>query len=98
MVVVAHPTGLLPASRHDLADRLAVVDVQPLAAGDLQLAAVEAEEVEDRGVEVGDIVAILLGMEADRVGGAVDDAPLEAAAGHPGREAVDVVVAAVAPL
>ncbi len=60
--------------RQNLPDRLAVVDLQPLAAGDLQLARVEAELVQDRGVDVGDVVAVLDGVEADLVGRAVDDA------------------------
>ena len=84
--------------RDDLADRLAEVDLQPLAAGDLQPARVEAELVQDRGVDVGDVVAVLDGVEAELVGRAVDDAALDAAAGQPDREAVGVVVAAVAAL
>ena len=84
--------------RDDLADRLAVVDVEALAAGDFEPARVEAELVQDRGVDVGDVVAVLDGVEADLVGRAVDDAALDAAAGHPDREAVDVMVAAVAAL
>ena len=82
-------------SRDDLRDRLAVVDLQPLAAGDLQLARIEAELVQDRGVDVGDVVAVLDGVEADLVGRAVDDAALHPAAGHPDGEAEDVMVAAV---
>ena len=82
-------------SGDDLADRLAVVDLEPFAAGDLELARVEAELVQDRGVDVGHVVAIFDGVEADLVGRAVDDAPLDAAAGQPGAEALRVVVAAV---
>ena len=85
-------------SRDDLVDRLAVVDVEALAAGDFQLAGVEAELLQDRGVDVGDVVAVLDGVEADLVGRAVNDAALDAAAGHPDREAVDVMVAAVGAL
>src|SRR5207244_1045171 len=43
-------------------------------------------------------VAILDGVEADLVGGAVDDPALEAATGEPDREAVDVMVAPVRSL
>jgi hypothetical protein len=39
-------------SGDDLADWLAVVDLQPLTAGDLEPAGVEAELVEDRRVDV----------------------------------------------
>ena len=49
-------------------------------------------------MHVGDVVAVLDGVEAELVGRAVDDAALDAAAGQPGREAVRVVVAAVAAL
>ena len=76
-------------------NRLAEVDLQPLAAGDFQPARVEAELVQDRGVDVGDVVAVLDGVEAELVGRAVDDAALDAAAGQPDGEAVGVVVAAV---
>src|SRR5207244_6535665 len=82
-------------SGDDLADRPAVVDLGPLAAGDLELVGVEAELVQDRGVDVGDVVPVRDGVEAQLVGGAVDDAPLDAAAGQPGTEALRVVVAAV---
>ena len=82
----------------DLADRLAEVDLQPLVARDFEPPGVEAELVQDRGVDVGDVVAVLDGVEAELVGGAVDDAALDAAAGHPDREAVGMVVAAVAAL
>ena len=51
--------------------------------------------MQHRGVDVGDVVPVLDGVEAELVGGAVDDAPLDAAAGQPGAEALRVVVAAV---
>ena len=47
------------------------------------------------GVDVGDVVAVLDGVEAELVGRAVDDAALDAAAGHPDGEAERMVVAAV---
>ena len=75
-----------------------MLDLQPLPAGDLEAVRVEAEQVQDRGVDVGDVVPVLHGVEAELVGRAVDDAPLDAAAGHPDREAVIVVVAAVGAL
>ena len=71
---------------------------QPLAAGDFEAVRVEAQKVENRCVDVGDVVSVFRGMEAERVGGAMDDAPSNAAAGHPDREAVVVVVAAVGAL
>ena len=54
--------------------------------------------MQDRGVDVGHVVAVLDGVKAQVVGRAVDDAPLEPAAGHHDRESKRVVVAAVGPL
>src|SRR5687768_12478898 len=85
-------------SGDDLPDRLAEVDLQALVAGDLQLVRVEAELAEHRGVDVGDVVAVLDGVEADLVGGAVGHAALDAAAGQPHGEAVGVMVPAVGVL
>ena len=59
---------------------------------------IEAEQLQDRGVNVGDVMAVLDGVEAQLVGRAMDDPPLDPAAGHPDGEAVVVVVAAVGPL
>ena len=75
-----------------------MVDVQPLAAGDFELARIQPELVQDCRVYVGDVVPIFDGVEADLIGLAVDDAALQTAARHPHREPVDVVIAAVAPL
>src|SRR5262249_55309016 len=84
--------------RHDLPNRLALVDLQAFAAGDFELARVEPEKLDDGGVHVGHIVAIFDSVETDFVGGSVDDATLDAAARHPDRETVDVVIAAIRPL
>ena len=65
-------------SGQDLADRPAVVDLQPLAAGDVEPARVEAQQVQQRGVDVGDVVGVLDGVEAQLVGRAVDGAALDA--------------------
>ncbi len=43
--------------RDDLFNYLPVVDLQPLAAGDFEPPRVEAELVQDGGVDVGDVVA-----------------------------------------
>jgi len=56
---------------------------------------VEAQKVEDRGVQVVDVDRFLDGLEAELVGGAMNVAALHAAACQPGGEAVVVVVAAV---
>ena len=67
-------------------------------AGNFEPARVEAELVQHGGVDVGDVVAVFDGVEAELVGRAVGDAPLDAAAGHPDREAERMVVAAVGSL
>ncbi len=72
---------------------------QPLVAAEVgvgQPVLVEAELVEDRRVDVAEVVGALDGPEADGVGGADDLAPLDPAAGHPHREAEVVVVAPLA--
>ena len=56
---------------------------------------VEAQEVQDRGVQVVNVDLVFDGLEAELVGRAVDVAALDAAAGQPHREAVVVMVAAV---
>src|SRR5262249_54870483 len=55
---------------------------------------VEAEQVQEGGVQVVDVDLVRDGGEAELVGGAVDVAAFDAAAGQPHREAVVVVVAA----
>jgi hypothetical protein len=98
----ARRAGELPSVVHqgvaplgeDRTDGLAVVDLEALLAGDLQAAGVEPQLVQDRGVDVGDVVAVLDGVEAELVGGAVGDAALDPAAGQPDSEAERVVVAA----
>ena len=67
-------------SRHDVVDHGAVdVGEAVVAAGVAvrQLLMVEAEEVEDGGVEVVDVDGFFDGFEAELVGGAVDVAPLD---------------------
>src|SRR6186713_1291289 len=54
---------------------------------------VQAEEVQDGGVQVVDVDAVLDGLEAELVGLAVTNAPFDAAAGQPVGEGVRVVVA-----
>ena len=55
---------------------------------------VEAELVEEGGVQVADVDGMFDGAEAEFVGDAERDAGFEAAAGHPHGEGVDVMVAA----
>ena len=57
---------------------------------------VEAEQVQDRGVQVVHRADVFDGVHAEFVGRAVDRAPFDSAAGQPDREAFGVMVAAVA--
>src|SRR6266850_164835 len=68
-------------SRNDRPNRLAEVEVESFAAGDFHEAVIKAEEIEDGGMDVGYVVAMLGGVEAELVGGAVDDTALDPAAG-----------------
>ncbi len=56
---------------------------------------VEAEELHDGGLEVVDVDAVLYGLEAEVVGGAVDGSGFDAAACEDVGEAPVVVVSAV---
>ena len=71
-----------------------MVHVEAFAAGDFQLVRVEAELVQDGRVDVGDVMPVLDGVEAEFVGRAVGDAAFDAAAGQPGAEALGMVIAA----
>ena len=88
------------SSRQDVADDLALhVGQAEVAAGVAvgQPRVVQAQQVEDRGVEVVDVDAVLGDVDAVLVGRAVDDPAFDAAAGQPGRERLVVVLAAVGP-
>src|SRR5262249_3845247 len=63
--------------------------------GNLELAGIQPELVEYGGMDVGDVMPVVDGMEAEFVGCAVHDAALNAAAGQPGAEALRMMVAAV---
>ena len=51
-------------SGDDFPDRLAEIAFEPLVAGDFEPAGVQAELMQDRGVDVGDVMAVLHGVEA----------------------------------
>ncbi len=63
-------------SGDDFADRLAQIDLEPFLSGDFESFGVETELVQDGGVDVGDVVAILGGVEAEPSVAHMDDAPL----------------------
>ena len=59
-----------------------------------ELRVVDAEEVQNRGVEVVHVEFVFHGVEAEVIGGADGLAAAHAAAGHPHRKARGVVIAA----
>ncbi len=60
-----------------------------------ELRVVDAQAVQDRGVQVVDVDRVFRDVVAEVVGLAVGDAGLDAAAGQPDREAARMMVAAV---
>ena len=96
--LASFPLALLcPGSGDDVVDDVAVdVGGAEVAAGvaEGEFFVIEAEEVEDGGVEVVDVDGVLHGGEAEVIGGTVDVAAFDTATGHPDGEAVVVVVAA----
>ena len=86
------------SSRDDLFDGLTVVDIEPLATGDFQLARIEAKLLEKRGMNIGYIVAVFNGMEANLIGCPVYDAAFDAASGQPNAKSKDVMVASIRTL
>jgi hypothetical protein len=84
-------------SGDDRVDGFAVVDLEVLASRHFQLVPVQPQLPQHRRVDVGDVVPVLDGVEADLVGRAGGGAALDAAAGQPRAEALRVVVAAVLP-
>ena len=63
------------------------------AVGELRV--VEAQQVQQRGVQIVDVDAVFDDVEAEVVGSAEREARLDAAAGHPIGEGVGMMVAAV---
>ena len=59
-----------------------------------QAGVVEAHQLEDRRVKVGDVASVLDRVEPQFVGGADGLAPLDARAGEPHRETVRIMIAA----
>src|SRR5262249_6117572 len=77
-------TRLTCPSRQDALDHVAMhvgeAEVAP-AVAERQLLVVDAHQVQDRRVQVMDVDAVLYGVDAQLVGGAVGQAALDAAAG-----------------
>ena len=86
-----------PGSCVNIANRLANVDLEPFLAGNFEPAWIEAKLVQDGRVNIGHVMTVFDGVEAQLIGRAMGDAPLEPAPCHPDREANRIVIAAVAP-
>ena len=82
-----------PKLRDDFLDGPAVVDVETLAAGDVQLGGVETELVENGGVDVGNVMWVFNGVKAQFIGCAMNYTGLYAAPGKPAGEALRMMVA-----
>src|SRR5437764_624630 len=76
-------------SRHDLGDRTSAFEVKPSSPGDFQSLRVQAEQAQDRRMNVRHIVTILHGVKAKFVRAAVDHAAFDPAPGQPRGKAVD---------
>ena len=83
----------LAESSDDFVNRMTVVDFQPLSAWDFQTPSIEAQLLHHGRVDVGDVVSILDGVEAEFISGSVDGSAFDPAAGHPDRKAKVVMVA-----
>src|SRR5688572_24196266 len=85
-------------SRQYLRNDFSEVTLEPLPSGNLELVRVQAQQVEDRGMNIRHIVRMLRGVESQLVRRAVNGASLDAAACHPHAEAIRMVVAAIGSL
>ena len=77
-------------------DGFAVIFLQPFATGYIEARGDDAELMENRRVDVGDVVAVFGGVEAQFVRRSVDEAAFNAAAREPHTEAEGMMVAALA--
>ena len=82
-------------SRQNIRNHLAVINVEPLAAGNFQPPAVESHQVQHRRVHVGNVMAGLDGMKAELIGGSMNVPAFHAGSGKPNRETVRMMIAAV---
>src|SRR6185436_13785081 len=85
-------------SRNDLIDRIAVIDFKAFATRYLEFPRVEAQLLENCGMDVGDIVTLLDGVKSDFVGRPVRDAALDAATCHPNGESIRMMISAISSL
>ena len=75
-------------------DRFAVIHIEAFAGGEFEAAGIEAELVQDGGMDVGDVMAIFNGVEAEFVGDAVLHAAFDSGARQPCAEALRMMIPA----
>src|SRR6266699_3670264 len=83
-------------SRQNLRDGFAMIDVQALATRDFEFARIKSQTMQDRRVNVRNVVAVLDRVKAKFVGQTVDDSALNARARQPGAKSLRMMIAACA--
>ena len=94
-------TSQLFGSGEDLSDDLAADVCQAEIAARVaegQALVIQAQEVQDRGLQIVDVDRVFDDVKTQIVGGAIERARLDAAAGHPHRECLRVMIAAQATM
>ena len=75
-----------------------MVDIQPLPAWNFQFTRIQPQLVQNGGVHIGDIMAVLHSMKADLISRSVHQSTLEPTTCHPDAEAKNMMVTAIGPL
>ena len=70
----------------DIPDHVPEIHLQTFVRRDFHALGFEAELMQERGVDVGDIVGVFLGVKSNLVRGAMGNAAADAAASHPDAE------------
>ena len=82
------------ALSQDFHNWLAVVDVEPLPARDVERAGIQPQLVQHRRMNIGDVMLILDSIKTEFIGDAMLHAPLDAPPGQPGTEPVGMMIPA----
>src|SRR3954451_11143942 len=85
-------------SRDNVVNDAAVFHLHAFATWYFQAPRIEAKLVQDGGMDVGHVVAILHRRKAELIGRTMDDSAFNAAAGHPYRKTKRMMIAAVSIL
>ena len=68
-------------SSNDLLNRLPKIDFEPLVARNFEFVGIKAQLVQDRSVQVGNVMAVFDSVEPQLVGSPMRDATLDSPAG-----------------